>query len=199
MYKRSSEKPICPCEREKVVNDAFMNKKEAAKAYQRQANKKPHINQYQQGERVLVKRNNGPNPKINVKWVDGPYFIDRKVGPVNWAVRDSKGKTKVLHHDLIKKAGIKSDALHTPSEPWKDPEDKSQQLPVIHVSLSPTNGVTPGLSDSLDRAAFSNRVFDAGASQVATRSTDLPNINIVTRSGRTSRPVIGSRLVDQNL
>ena len=38
-------------------------------------------------------------------WV-GPYEVNKNIGPVNWGIKDiTTGKSKIVHHDLLKPAG----------------------------------------------------------------------------------------------
>lgn len=71
--------------------------------------------EYEPGDEVILKRNYGEFPKINPIWIEGPYHIIRQVGPVNYAVANPKGKTKVLHHDMIKPAEVNRKASVTPT------------------------------------------------------------------------------------
>jgi len=51
-----------------------------------------NTNLFVPGEKVLLKRNHGENPKMEAKWIDGPFFIDRKIGAVNCSVLHPDGK-----------------------------------------------------------------------------------------------------------
>ena len=41
-----------------------------------------------------------------MKWKEGPYRIVKKVGPVNFAIENIKGVSKIMHHNNLKPAGI---------------------------------------------------------------------------------------------
>ena len=58
------------------------------------------------GQEVLIKRNFGKYPKLNVKWKEGSYIIDKKVGPVNFAIENTEGVSKIMHHNNLKPAGV---------------------------------------------------------------------------------------------
>ena len=66
------------------------------------------------GDKVLMKRTFGKNPKLSVKWKEDikgqPYIITKKVGPVNYAIRNSIGVEKVYHRNLLKPAAARSNA-----------------------------------------------------------------------------------------
>ena len=94
--------------------------------------------------------------------------------------------------DLIKKAGVVSDAKHTPSNPLEDiteDTEKEDKVAAIQVSISPDNSSAEELHDTLDQVRFSSRVFEP--------SNPSSNTRVVTRSGRTSKPILGSRLIDE--
>ena len=38
------------------------------------------------GQEVLVKRTFGPFPKANVRWLKGPYIVEKKIVPVNYHI-----------------------------------------------------------------------------------------------------------------
>ena len=198
-YGLPSPRPLCHCGIGALLGDATLNKHEAAEAYQQQANKSPNVNDFAPGERVLVKRSFGSDPKVSVKWMDGPYYIDRKVGPVNWAVRDDKGNAKCLHHDKIKKAGSMMVATKTPSSDTKAEATNCITMPRETAPISVTIPLSNpsqhqnhiNLQSTMDTAAFSDRVQSHPES--ASSSDTAPT---VTRSGRVSRPVMGTRLID---
>ena len=134
------------------------------------------------GDKVLIKRSFGPNPKLAVKWRAGPYTLVISIGPVNWVVSNSTGVEKVVHMNLIKRAGTKRDSdevirydgykLHT-----------QQQDNFINIPI-PSE---PVMTDTTDREAFRNNVL----------GPNNPPEPVTTRSGRRVRPVMGTRLIDQ--
>ena len=123
---------------------------------------------------VLLKRNYGKFPKIAVKWVNGPYKLVKKIGQVNWVVKNGSGKEKVYHQDLVKKAGkeLKPTFVtnHQPysSEPMQAASSQCGRV-LVHTNNQPL------INDN----------------------SQQPVAGTVTRSGRLSRPVLGSRLIDQ--
>ena len=63
---------------------------------------------FEEGDKVLLKRTFGSYPKLSVKWKEDcngmPYTVVKRIGPVNYAIRNSKGLEKVYHRNLIKSA-----------------------------------------------------------------------------------------------
>ena len=89
----------------KVIQaNAEANRKEAKKSYKQTYDRNLTVNTFQVGDEVLMKRNHGKYPKINPKWLDGPYTVVKKIGPVNYGIVNSKGEGKVLHHNKLKPA-----------------------------------------------------------------------------------------------
>ena len=73
----------------------------------------------------------------------------------------------------------------------------------INISSSPQTVIEPPASGqrTVDRQTFTDNVFSrAVPSEISAPvigQNQETNSNMVTRSGRTSRPVIGQRLIDQ--
>ena len=44
--------------------------------------------------------------KLNAKWKDGPYRIVKKYGSVNIAIENTKGVSKIMHHNNLKLVGV---------------------------------------------------------------------------------------------
>ena len=101
-------------ERVEVQKRADVNRREARETFKKRHDNKTNVNMYEPEEEVIIKRTFGEFPKMNPVWKEGPYHIVQQVGPVNYAVRNAEGKTKVLHHDLIKPAGVNRIASLTP-------------------------------------------------------------------------------------
>ena len=139
---------------------------------------------------------------MNPHWI-GPYVVIKKYGPVNWGIKDIvSGKTKVVHHDLLKPAKINCDTTIFPSHQKQDNNfgsDKGKNGIYTHVILprQPKLPVQSNLSDTMNHHSFSENVFQDSRSVPATSqgSTNIQEL-VRTRSGRVSRPVVGSRLID---
>ena len=168
-----------------------------------QHDKRAQETHFEIGQEVLIKRNFGKYPKLSVKWNEGPYKIIKKVGPVNFAVENAKGVSKILHHNNLKPAGVNilqpeprptfGVVIQQPgadlSEEWSAPQESGatgEQASVVPVAPGP----------EIDREKFDQRVFQQGDTEPTGIQT--PGV-IITRSGRVSKPVVGSRLyIDQN-
>jgi hypothetical protein len=202
---------------------ARLNKDEARHNYQKQANQSVVVNSYNPGDEVLLKRTHGDNPKMNPLWV-GPFVVVKQYGPVNWGIKDiATGKTKVVHHNLLKPAKVNCDTNIFPSSQLKDCQ---ASLPCVSRGILHSDIISRQqavLSDSLDRQRFAeNALGMAGSWRVpatpglitegrvpatpvrqeearvpATLPEAVSNVNQTTRSGRVSKPVVGSRLIDQ--
>ena len=228
-----------------IQHNAKLSRDEAAKLYKEQYDRGTQLQQFSIGQRVLLKRTHGKNPKMSVRWVDGPYFIVKKIGPVNWAISDSSGKTKVYHSNLILPALVRQESHHTPSHnhyhtnviptvthtPYPIPTAPNTEV------TNPLNTAMADISNSMnirrssaiivpDNLGTNNDLdISADSSQLNTLPSDIisndnslmdehlndsdidtaPNFSmqnntqdniIVTDSGRVSRPVIGTRLID---
>ena len=175
------------------------NREDARAVYQKQANKTVQINEFENGDLVLLKRTHGSYPKMNPHWV-GPFRVEKKVGPVNWAISDpTSGKTKIVHHDLIKQAGAKQDAsctlLHAQAE-----DARVRQVTRGSALVFDTQRSTPPLELSareVDHVGFRGNVFNENDNG---NGNDMPHpaptsSTTITRAGRVSRPP--SRLIDE--
>ena len=121
---------------------------------------------------------------MNPKWLEGPYTIVKKIGPVNYAVQNRAGVAKVLHHNNIKPAGYDMISRYCPvlggnSQQHRDLRRFSESSEGIHpvVLREQVNPSREGeLKDTIDKVGFSRKVFG-----------QLGEIR--TRSGRISKPV----------
>ena len=161
-----------------VRGEGQANRYDAQVAYKTQHDKKVKdpkaTGSLKTGDKVLIKRSFGPNPKLAVKWRAGPYTLVKSIGPVNWVVSNSTGVEKVVHRNLIKRAGTKRDSdevirydgykLHTQQQ------DNLINIPIpSEPVMTDTNVLGP----------------------------NNPPEPVTTRSGRRVRPVMGTRLIDQ--
>ena len=180
-----------------VRQNINVNRSDARASYQKQANKSTRMNHYNVGDLVLLKRTHGAHPKMNPYWV-GPFEVIKRVGPVNWGILDqNSGKSKVVHHDLLKPALSKQDALITPGEKLMA---ETPRVSKLHIRS--TNNVSSIAADvdnsvQIDRTQFTNNVFSNPNLSSHSILDSYPVGQTTTRSGRTSRPVIGSRLIDE--
>ena len=141
---------------------------------------------------------------MNPFWV-GPYEIVKHVGPVNWAILErSTGKSKIVHHNLIKPALIKQDASILPTSSTRAPDNPLVSRIMVPQSDgsgigSPNNsGQSEGLV--LNRQQFTNNVFSGSSINNPPDPLSVPApaeyVPVqYSRSGRQIKPV--SRLIDE--
>ena len=58
------------------------------------------------GQEVLLKKEEGKYKKLRPKFRKG-YTVVRKIGPVNWVIRNASGKEKVYHYSKLREAGTR--------------------------------------------------------------------------------------------
>ena len=85
-----------------VQSNAEKNRTEAQQDYKERLDRKLNTEEFEIGQEVLLKRTFGDNPKISVKWKEAaagqPYIITKRVGPVNYAIKNSRGKGVSSEH-----------------------------------------------------------------------------------------------------
>ena len=182
-------------DRDAIRKNAELNRKEARSSYKKQHDKNTSVNEFQVGQAVLLKRTHGKYPKMNPKWI-GPYTIVKRVGPVNWGIENNYGKTKIVHHNLLKPALVKQDASHTPSSPVNNSDNV--QSPFYSSVLIPSQSVT---EDTIQDELQDERYDEQSQNNVTDNNGNQTNINSdfpfrVTSSGRVIKPVVGTRLID---
>ena len=102
--------------------NAEKNREEAQRSYKERLDSKLNTGHFEVGQEVLLKRMFGDNPKISVKWKEdakgAPYIIVKRIGPVNYAIRNSVGVEKVYHRNMLKAAGTNTshNSRHTASK-----------------------------------------------------------------------------------
>ena len=62
--------------------------------------------EFSPGEEVLLKEQQGPYRKMRPLFKEG-YVVVKRVGPVNYVIRNEKGQEKVYHREKLKKAGTR--------------------------------------------------------------------------------------------
>lgn len=197
-------------DREAAQKNALLNQKEARTVYKERYDQTANSNEdkkFEPGDKVLLKRTFGPYPKISVNWkcdVDGnPYIVEKRIGPVNYSIRNSRGVAKIYHRNLITAALTHTEPLQTLSSVRENSPDIANidENPKSKVVISiPT---TPGAVDldgqaatpvTLDREQFARNVLNGG-NQVPRTNQHQAVSRTQTRSGRISKPV--QRLIDE--
>ena len=118
-----------------------LNKHESRLRYQKQANKTTNVNKYQVGDWVILRRNHGEYPKMNLIW-DEMFKISKKIGTSCWGIVNFvSGKSKIVHHDQIQPASTKQDAsmvMGSSAPVLQNPQAPVGEFLLITVSLSTT-------------------------------------------------------------
>lgn len=161
------------------------------------------------GQEVLLKRTFGDNPKISVKWKEdatgAPYIIMKRIGPVNYVIRNSVGAEKVYHRNMLKAAGSVKKSQFSASPQLSNIVQTDIRAPTTTVVIQRASSSAPIATRQVDRSAFSQNVLGSGAGTSA--GTPLPSIPstpqlvpqntapLTSRYGREYKPV--SRLIDE--
>ena len=193
---------------ELIQANADKNRLEAQASYKARLDLKSNTADLVVGEKVLLKRTFGANPKLSVKWKEDikgePYIIMKKIGPVNYAIKNSCGVEKVYHRNLLKPAGVRHDASFEAT--GKPAEETSRPCTSSIIVRQSTSVAQPapvvGTSDSLDRQGLTNNFFRNNPlmsninlpSSSSVQAAPVP-LQRTSRYGRTIKPV--SRLIDE--
>ena len=164
-----------------------INREEARRNYQKQANKSVTRaeNEYAEGDLVLFKSTHGEYPKISPLDV-GSYRVVRKYVPVNYGIEDpATKKSKIVHYDLLKPALFKQNAIWFPGATSDYPH-----APLRSRLFLPAGGEPPVPTKTIDRQQFYRNVF-SGSDPAPIRPTQpTQGVRLPTsRSGRTLKPV----------
>ena len=200
-------------EPELVRRNAALNKKDSQKSYKEKRDEKANAENFVVGEKVLLKRKFGKYPKMNVRWKtdhDGePYTIARTVGPVNYSIVNYQGVEKVYNREMLCKAGTSREASFIAIGAEEEDSNNTARVTTVEVKTKeplnnssepelraePPAPTIPTLSTNtkvIDNEAFTHNVFR--------RTPEEPEEEHQNRrSKRVSKPVIGTRLIDQHL
>ena len=180
-----------------VQTNADKNRGEAQAGYKARLDRKCNTVELAIGDTVLLKRTFGDYPKLSVKWKEdkqgNPYIVVKKVGPVNYAIRNSDGLEKVYHRNMLRPAVDRRDAS------FRATGKPQAEDPIPHTSSSSvviTQSVPARPAIGIDRQALTDNFFRTGpdvqAPAVPSAEAAAPT---TSRYGRTYKPV--SRLIDE--
>ena len=185
--------------------NAEKNREEAQQDYKKRLDGKLNTQFLEVGQEVLLKRTFGDYPKISVKWKEDakgfPYIIVKRIGPVNYAIRNSSGLEKVYHRNMLKAAGVEKKSLFSASPQLASTVPNTDDLaPTTTVVIQRAIGGNTIPSRQIDPENFSRNVFRPGAGSPAVQPpTPLPlpqnSAPSTSRYGRAYKPV--SRLIDE--
>ena len=151
-----------------IQKNAHLNRIENQASYKKTHDRTLKEYKYKIGDKVLLKRTFGKYPKSNVLWKEstaGPYVSAGVKGPVNYLVGNSKGKEKIYHHDMLKHAKSRVEAIKTLSsiqkkkdlpQPRKELQSDyySQPVQCVYVHrLPPSIQVETNVLDNIEVSA----------------------------------------------
>ena len=176
-----------------VQQNAQLNRQEAQNSYKSRLDKQINTDKFAKGDKVLLKRTFGSYPKLSVKWKEDcnglPYTVERRIGPVNYSIKDSKGREKVYHRNLLKPALERCEPKFTTTSTEVNNQARLAKNTSVRVSL-PETGSEQHYSLALpviNRQAFTDNVFRS--------DTVLQPLQQTSRYGRVYKPV--SRLINE--
>ena len=184
-------------DRNAARTNAQLNQKESRLGYKERYDKSSNVSiDFKVGDKVLLRRTAGDYPKISVNWKcdsnDKPYEISKRIGPVNYAVKNCKGIVKVYHRNMLAPALESCEAKNTLSNLQTNiPINTNNPKLVIPISTS-IPSATAG--QMLDVEGFSRNVFSRGPQGVVNDGAESEPIRR-TRYGRIVRPV--NRLLEE--
>ena len=180
-------------DRKIVMNDAKANLFDATQQYKKQYDKTCHQNNFTIGQEVMLKRNYGPNPKIAANWTKGPYYIDKKIGPVNYSVKGPKGSCKIFHHNNLKPVLSLHEATRTAQfDMSSGPNIIHESVPIVKLPEEDNSQlldlpVDQQLVDNVDRQRFSELVLSHHPPVVPPNLTSNHETVTRTSSGRVTK------------
>ena len=111
----------------------------------------------------------GKYPKLSVNWSEGPYIIDRKIGPVKFAIRGPKGGVRIYHHNKLRPVLSSRPMVRVP-QPLALEGDTSRQ-PDLMSSIVVTVPQVPELQDTMNRQQFVQNVLNTDPGTLLLAST----------------------------
>ena len=158
MQLKSVGEPLQP---EAVKDFAKTNVAEAKQQYKAYYDTKAVVNTYTEGQEVLVKRTYGKYPKLAPNWTNGPYHVVKKLGPVNYWVKNGKGKSRLLHHNMLKPAlkEVIATKYLTPGEIPVQPDGG----PTVSYQSTEEEPKVAEMQDTMDQRGFRGQVLQAPA------------------------------------
>ena len=172
-----------------IRTNADINRSEAQTSYKTRLDLKANTESFTAGDKVLIKRTYGSYPKMAVKWKEDsqekPYTVIKCIGPVNYAIENSKGIQKIYHRNMLRHAKAKLEPGFTPS---KTLQNTHKEQAVTHITVQASTPSPPeqasSAQPSIDNEVFTDNVFrsrDAVAQPIPQPLT--------SRYGRILRPV----------
>ena len=147
-----------------IRTNACINRAEAQTSYKTRLDLKANTESFKAGDKVLIKRTYGNYPKMAVKWKEDsqekPYTVIKPIGPVNYAIANSKGIQKIYHRKMPRPAKAKLEPGFTPS---KTLQNTHKEQAVTHITVQASTPSPPKQDSSaqahIDNEAFTDNVF----------------------------------------
>ena len=86
-------------------------------------------------DKVLLRRTTGTYSKMDVNWEkdadNNPYVVVKPAGPVNYSIKNSQGKQKIYHRNIIVPTLKRIEAEHTFSSIKSGISQKPTSSPIV--------------------------------------------------------------------
>ena len=117
-----------------------------------------------------------------VKWKEDsqekPYTVIKCIGPVNYAIENSKGIQKIYHRNMLRHAKAKLEPGFTPS---KTLQNTHKEQAVTHITVQASTPSPPeqasSAQPSIDNEVFTDNVFRS-RDAVAQPISSAPHISL---------------------
>jgi len=167
-----------------IQKNSDLNRKEAQAEYKKRYDKSADPVRYEIGQEVLLRRNYGNHVSANPRWLKGPYYVKKKFGIANYGITGPDGFSKLLHHDKIRPAKSKVEAIRTPESPEHMTHEAQYNVVQLKVPIgitSSSNGVCPSQTIPTTPIRPTASSSSTGTpSPTMTSSPNLPSIPLST-------------------
>ena len=106
-----------PVDVDLVRKNAKLNQTESRAKYKKRYDCVASAETFKPGDKVLLRRTTDLYPKMAVNWKEDAnnnlYVVVKRVGPVNYSIKNSHGKQKIFHRNMIVPALNRIEAEHT--------------------------------------------------------------------------------------
>ena len=130
-----------PVDVDLVRKNAKLNQTESRANYKKQYDRGTNAEIFKPGDKVLLRRTTGPYPKMAVDWKEDannhPYIVVKRVGPINYSIKNSQGEQKIYHRNMIIPALNRIEAQHTLSNIKSDILEIPASSPVVIPLYTP--------------------------------------------------------------
>ena len=181
-----------------VQKNAKLNQTEARTSYKERYDRGANAETFQPGDKVLLRRNAGPYPKMAVNWKEDvnniPYVIEKRIGPVNYCLKNSMGKSKIYHRNMIIPARDRIEAQHTLINNTHHGQTPAPVSETVVITLPTAGAQSSAQPESTNQRVIDKETFTNNVLQRHTTTSGSGNL-VQTRFGREVKPV--QRLIDE--